>query len=64
MVLERCTNAVASPFGVTGALQMFTVNLNPCHTRVASLQRFKKMQIAEVHAVQTPATLWKRCAIA
>jgi len=22
MVLERCTNAVASPFGVTGALRM------------------------------------------
>jgi len=24
-------------------------------------QRFKKLQNAEVRAVQTPATLWKRC---
>ena len=38
--------------------------LNPCHTRVASLQRshsVKKLQNAEVRAVQTPATLCKRC---
>jgi len=41
---------------------------NPCHTKVASLQRFhsvstafKKLQNAEVRAVQTPATLYKRC---
>jgi len=27
-------------------------------------QRFKKLQNAEVRAVQTPATLCKRCAIA
>jgi len=25
MVLERCTNAVATPFGVTGALHMLEV---------------------------------------
>ena len=31
--------------------------LNPCHTRVASSQRSKKLQIAEVRAVQSPATL-------
>jgi len=38
--------------------------LNPCHIRVASLQRshnVKKLQIAEVRAVQTQATLWNRC---
>jgi len=27
-------------------------------------QRSKKLQIAEVRAVQSPVTLWKRCAIA
>jgi len=26
MVLERCTNAVATPFGVTGALTLFNVS--------------------------------------
>jgi len=40
--------------------------LNPCHTRVASLQcshSVYKTLIAELRAVQTTATLWKRCAI-
>jgi len=38
--------------------------LKCCHTRAASSQRFhsvqKKLQIAEVRTVQSPATLWKR----
>ena len=39
---------------------------NICVLKVltAFLQRSKKLQIAEVRAVQSPSTLWKRCAVA
>ena len=46
-----------------GGMSAFS-NLKPCHIRAASSKRFhsvKKMQIAEVRAVQSPATLSVRC---
>ena len=51
---------------VLGTLQQRAVGpgLNPCHTRVASLQRSQsvlKLQIAKERAVQSHATLCTRC---
>jgi len=59
MVLERCTNAVVTPFGVTGALSMLKINAAAWRSRrlhsvsTAFAQRAPRRSATFVNAVGT-----------
>jgi len=61
MVLERCTNAVATPFGVTGALVLSMLKINAAAWRSRRLHSVSTALLAFAQRAPRRSDFFKRC---